>query len=409
MAYFLFLFIICLTTTSADYLATVSYQTGLPYNIHTSCLGAPAQYSGILSPACMAMTGKYTQPAYPGAPGTWAYRCINASAYTEQTFANDACSGAPSTTSKPIFGTKAWCAPDIGSTASRTICLPGDFFASAPASGSVSVIFPVSGPEDLCPFPASSPRFTSLTVDASCSATPCQQVGSVYSMGSFCVLQGAPVVFSGFLTDAVSQSPPPTQLASLSLTQQRSATKPPTQPASLSPTLQLSVSKPPTQPPSRSPTQQLSASKPPTQPASLSPTQPGTGSATPPPVPRSMSPSSAGSVGGDAVAAAPSPAPASASDPTPAIAGAAAAGVFVGAACMVAAFAVARRCRGHSGAGAPRADAAAATSDRARTLAGANGVVVDTGVICGDAGGEASKARGASSAASVAARLDPES
>ena len=85
---------------------------------------------------------------------------------------------------------------------------------------------------------------------------------------------------------------------------------------------------------------------------------------------------------------------------------------------MAAAFVLARRFRSCGGGpgSAPHADAAAVTSDRARTLASASTTIVDTGVICGDAGAGGATAgivssggpRASESSGADAARLDPQ-
>ena len=178
-----FLAIAACSAARADYLATQYFSSDEPYNISTSCEGAPVSYNLIDSP-CRADTNHNTSVAL---------RCINATYVTEMIYYNSTtCSGdgvpayAPSPTS--------WCKPKSGSyTASNQVCMTGSFMASAPASGKMSFSWFLQEPDQLCPNPAGPFNGANLQVQSCTGERTCQQLGSSQTVVSECVVQGQPV------------------------------------------------------------------------------------------------------------------------------------------------------------------------------------------------------------------------
>ena len=171
------------SATRADYIAMQYFSSDEPYNISTSCEGAPVLYTLVDSP-CRVDAGRNMSVAL---------RCINATSATEMIYYNSTtCSGdgVPATSPNPT----RWCKPGSGSyTASNQVCIAGSFMDSAPASGKMSFSWFLREPDQLCPNPAGPFNGANLQVQSCTGERTCQQLGSSQTVVSECVVQGQPV------------------------------------------------------------------------------------------------------------------------------------------------------------------------------------------------------------------------
>ena len=183
----LLLFAVCAAAFArADFVATLVFAGEEPYDPTKSCSFAPAMYE--MMPMCRSI---------PSGPwGSASITCINRTTYAEAEFSSSDCSGVPAIVVPPQAVSPAWCQPypfDPQYTATIGACLPGDYMASSPDSGMMSLAVLLNTPNQLCPNPDGPVVSATLTVQACSTNRTCSLLGSAFSIVKECVAAGEPV------------------------------------------------------------------------------------------------------------------------------------------------------------------------------------------------------------------------
>ena len=164
----------------ADYLATLGFS-GKAYG-PTSCSVAPAIYQ--MDPVCI----NYSERSSSN------ITCINRTAYTPSYFSSSDCSGVPTMVGPPQPVDPNWCKPYSGPppyTAFTSVCMSGDFMASSPDTGLISIN--VNTFDQLCPNPNGPVSNAILFVQVCETNRTCSQRNSLITTINECVTAGKPV------------------------------------------------------------------------------------------------------------------------------------------------------------------------------------------------------------------------